>query len=55
MTIGHYSRIYVMEPGQPTLMDHQTTGGGLLEFRTDESLIVNLLLFIKDHASSAAP
>lgn len=37
-----------MEVGHATLMDHPTTGSDLLEFRKDESLIVSLLLSIKD-------
>ncbi|KAK3299556.1 uncharacterized protein B0H64DRAFT_388938 [Chaetomium fimeti] len=50
-TVGHYSRLYIMEPGQSTLTDHPTTAGGLLEFRKDESQIVSLLLSIKSQAS----
>jgi hypothetical protein len=54
VTVGHYSRFYVMGPGQVALMDHPATGDDLLEFSKDESLIASLLLSIKDQASPAA-
>lgn len=51
VTVGHYSRFYIMEPYQDRLMDHPSTKGALLEFKTNESEIVALLLSIKAVAS----
>ncbi|KAH6637195.1 hypothetical protein F5144DRAFT_209002 [Chaetomium tenue] len=47
VTVGRYSRFYIMEPYQDTLMDHPSTKGALLEFQTHELDIVALLLSMK--------
>ncbi len=51
VTVGHYSRFYILPAIGGTLEDHPATNGALLEFKRDESAIVALLLSIKDHAS----
>ncbi|KAK4153865.1 hypothetical protein C8A00DRAFT_33335 [Chaetomidium leptoderma] len=51
VTVGHYSRFYILYPHESTLTDHPTTAGDLVEFKQDESLIVSLLLSIKAQAS----
>ena len=51
VTVGHYSRFYILPAGNKTLEDHPATNGRLLEFKRDEPAIVTLLLSIKDQAS----
>ena len=36
VTVGHYSRFYIMDPGDSTLRNHQATQGEYLEFKKDE-------------------
>ena len=51
VTVGHYSRFYIMDPGDSTLRNHPATQGEYLEFKKDEEDIVNLLESIKAEAS----
>jgi hypothetical protein len=50
VTVGHYSRFYVLHPHDQMLTDHQATGGKDLEFARDETEIVSLILSIKERA-----
>ncbi|KAK4159129.1 hypothetical protein QBC43DRAFT_327786 [Cladorrhinum sp. PSN259] len=50
VAVGHFSRFYILKPASTTLIDHPATGGNLLEFKNNETDIVNLLLEIKAQA-----
>ncbi|KAK4238746.1 hypothetical protein C8A03DRAFT_33206 [Achaetomium macrosporum] len=55
VTVGHYSRFYVLHTDAPALADHPRTGGAALEFAKHEATIVELLLDIKTKALSPSP
>ncbi|KAK4032773.1 hypothetical protein C8A01DRAFT_20199 [Parachaetomium inaequale] len=54
VTVGRFSRFYVLRSGEPQLDDHHATGDALLEFKEDETQIVNLLLSIRVRAPQSS-
>ncbi|KAK4244457.1 hypothetical protein C7999DRAFT_35201 [Corynascus novoguineensis] len=55
VSVGRYSRFYILKSDQITLIDHPVTGGALLEFKKDEMEVVDLLLSIKVQALRTSP
>lgn len=52
VTVGHYSRFYVLLPAEPRLEDYGSHGGRPLEFKADEEVIDALLLDIVARTST---
>jgi hypothetical protein len=44
VTVGRFSRFYVLDPNMTTLEDYPGLGGALLEFKRDEETIDAVLL-----------
>lgn len=51
VTVGHYSRFYILRPGQDELDTYPGTNDAYFEFKKDEATIIKILLQIKGNVS----